>query len=528
MTLRTRLLLTSLAVALPLATALYLIDERLRFADMRERLAQFAQTELESGIAARCLETDGLLGRGPGRGSQPGLRNDGPPPEAPPPAADQPPSDPPPSRDGAPPSPRGQRGQRPGGPGRGGRLPPPPPPRQNQRPYEIYSFAADFSSSNRYAPDFDSTLKTALATQESATSSYSTEEGTGMQMALWMNRDGGNCAVLLLQMRPRRGERRDQIAALALVTFSAMAAAWLAAGPVISRMRRLADAVHTSADTKYEQPVPVSGGDEVASLAQAFNKAGARVRNHLMEIQERENALRQFVANTAHDVGLPLTVLQGHLAELESLADAPDLKVLGSNPMADGGPDLRPGQDHVRAAMNEAHYLGSLIRNLNAATRLDAVNAPLERHDVDLNALVERIVARHNVVARARDVELNHAVPEARIVVPAEVTLLEQAVGNLVDNAIRHNHAGGHVAIVLDTTDGGFQITVTDDGPGVKPEDLARLTERWFRSDDARTRRPDGQGLGLAIAAESMKRLGYTLTFSRPADGGLRAEITSN
>lgn len=509
MTLRTRLLLTSLAVALPLAAALYLIDERLRFADMRERLDQFAATELASGIAARCLETDGLRGRPPQPGPPP---QDGRPQGAPP--SDDAPPPPPPARDGGPPPPPPRSGPRPGGPGRGGQRPPPPPrPRPDQRPYDVYSYAPDFTGAGPYAPTLDMELRQALATQDSVTAPYSTDDGRGMQMALWMSRDGGRCSILLLQMRPRRGERRDQIAALLLVTLSAMAAAWLAAGPVISRMRRLAEAVHTSADTRYEQPVPVTGGDEVSSLAHAFNEAGARVRGHLIELQQREENLRQFVANTAHDVGLPLTVLQGHLSELNTAAAH----------ASDGDVAART---HVRAAMNEAHYLGSLVRNLNAATRLDAVNTPIERHDVDLNALVERIVARHNVVARARDVELNHAVPEKRLIVSTEVTLLEQAVGNLVDNAIRHNRAGGHVAIVLDGNERHFTLTVTDDGPGVKTEDLARLTERWFRSDEARTRRPDGQGLGLAIAAESLKRLGYSLNFSRPSDGGLQAQIT--
>ena len=558
MTLRLRLLLTSLAVALPLAGGLFLIQQREKLADMRERLGQFAQAELASDVLARCQARGGLIGRPPRPAGDPSAVADPPPEREPPPPvrADGPPpigSDGPPPEgpDGQPrPSPggsqndplgrgRGRRGAppprdgrpngpRPGeqggnGPGREGRRPPPPPPRQQaaQSPYDVFSYSADGQSVGPNAPTMSAQMLAGLSTGDAPTETYASDEGTGLRMAVWMSRDAGSCSILLLQMRPRRGEQRDQLVALLLVTFSAMVAAWIAAGPVISRMRRLAEAVHRSADTRYEVPVPVEGRDEVASLADAFNTAGARVRQHLVELQAREDGLRQFVANTAHDVGLPLTVLQGHLAELDAMPtsvrpEASALQVQG---------DARAA---VRAAMQEAHYLGSLIRNLNAATRLDAVSTPLDTHMVDLNALVERVVSRHSVVARSREVELNHAVPEQPISTQAEVTLLEQAVGNLVDNAIRHNRAGGHVAIVLDRMDGndrGFSITVTDDGPGVRDEDLARLTERWFRADDARTRRPDGQGLGLAIAAESIKRLGFTLTFERPADGGLSATI---
>jgi len=116
------------------------------------------------------------------------------------------------------------------------------------------------------------------------------------------------------------------------------------------------------------------------------------------------------------------------------------------------------------------------------------------------------------------------AVPEP-LAVPSDHTLLEQAISNLVDNAVRYNTTGGHVAVVLDVAGDAFTISVTDDGPGVSEEDLARLTTRWFRGSDARTRRPDGTGLGLAIAREAALCLGLTLTFTRPVAGGLRAEL---
>jgi signal transduction histidine kinase len=181
----------------------------------------------------------------------------------------------------------------------------------------------------------------------------------------------------------------------------------------------------------------------------------------------------------------------------------------------------------VRAAVQEAHYMGSLLRNLGAATTLDGQAGHVVPSPVDLSALVERVVARHRPIARASGVDLNAAVPDPPLVCPSDPTLLDQAVSNLVDNAVRYNHDGGHVAVLLDHTDRGFALSVIDDGPGVNDEELAQLTKRWFRGSEARTRRPDGKGLGLAIVSESVGRLGLGLQFSRPDDGGLRADIFS-
>jgi signal transduction histidine kinase len=125
-------------------------------------------------------------------------------------------------------------------------------------------------------------------------------------------------------------------------------------------------------------------------------------------------------------------------------------------------------------------------------------------------------------------VELNHAVPEATLLASSDVTLLEQALSNLVENAVRYNSAGGHVAVVLDRQGNRFTLTVADDGPGVPTGDLARLTERRFRGETARTRRPDGHGLGLSIVAEAVARVGGGLSFQPSPEGGLTAEISGN
>src|SRR5262249_59522687 len=95
-----------------------------------------------------------------------------------------------------------------------------------------------------------------------------------------------------------------------------VATVWLAAGPVVARIRRLESGVREVAAGGYAKDVEVRGKDEVAGLARAFNEAGAQVRRHVGEVEAREEALRTFVADTTHDVMIPLTGLHGHLAKV--------------------------------------------------------------------------------------------------------------------------------------------------------------------------------------------------------------------
>lgn len=458
MTLRTRLFMTSGLVAVPLVVGSFLVDERLRLNAMEDTLRSTIDSEMVFGLKDRC-ESGVVPPPAPRRGTM------------------------------APTGPDG-RGGRPGGPG--------------PRGYMLFTYADDGTSPSIGAP----------ALPAESVSTFWTGVGRGVQVRFPIG-GSGPCAVGLARLLPRPGQLRDQLVAVALVVVSVLAGVWLAAGPVISRMRRLAHDVRQSAASAYAQPVRADDDDEVASLARAFNDAGATVRAHVLEIEAREETLRQFVANTTHDVAIPMSVLQGHLSNLDgAIAGRTDADLAAHR--------------HLRDAIRETHYMASLLRNLAVATKLGDTSAPLAIGPVNLSELVERVVARHRPIARASSVDIDYAVPGAPLVVQTDATLLEQAVSNLVDNAIRYNVAGGHVAVVLDSGEGnGFVLSVTDDGVGVSDEDLGQLTTRWFRGSRARTRRPDGKGLGLAITAEACERLGFTLTFSPPSDGGLSATIAT-
>ena len=145
----------------------------------------------------------------------------------------------------------------------------------------------------------------------------------------------------------------------------------------------------------------------------------------------------------------------------------------------------------------------------------------------DVGETVDRVLARTRYFAKNRGIVLDAARPDVAIYARCHPTAAEQAITNLVENAIAYGDAGGHVAVVLEADEGrkSFSLVVADDGPGVLPAELPRLAERTFRSDEARQRDPSGSGLGLAITSEVCGRCGWTLSFDRQEPRGLRVEI---
>jgi len=333
-----------------------------------------------------------------------------------------------------------------------------------------------------------------------------------IDMVIRMDWDEGPCAVLFLRQR----RIVDAVGFLGLhwsslvVAGAALLAVLLAAGPPVRRIRQLTDEVRVSAADRYSSEVEVRGRDEIAGLATAFNDAGAQIRSQLEKLERREEALRSFLGNTTHDVMVPLTVLQGHLTRLRR-----DL---------DGSTAVDPST--LVAALDETQYIASLLHNLGAAAKLEGSDSDVRSDPVMLNDLVERAVARYRPLAQAHDIEINSATPEDPTQTLGDVTLLEQALSNVIHNAVRYNRTGGHVAVILQRGSDRFSLKVVDDGPGIPPDELAKLPERRFRGEEARTRHPEGRGLGLNIARDVAARHEIDLALRESEYGGLEVEFS--
>lgn len=331
---------------------------------------------------------------------------------------------------------------------------------------------------------------------------------TPMQVSAWFSADvdvliqtgwGGGCEIVGIHGNTVPGFMGSRVPAsplwvapIVLVATVMSFAVW----PVVRRIQRLEQAVSDGT-----APVAMPGDDEVALLSRAFDRATASLREEVAVRTQREQALTDFVANTAHDVRTPLTVLRGYLSAMEST----------------------PSPEVLAQAIGEAHYIGAILDNLAAHARMQVTPAD---HPFDLRDVVERATARHQPIARRRGVSLSCGTPAEPLLVCGDLTLTEQALSNLIDNAVRYNQPGGHVAVTLDQEGARFLLEVSDDGPGVTEAELTQLTQRGYRGGAARSRDRTGQGLGLDIVCRVTERHGWSFSLEHSEPSGLCASLS--
>lgn len=232
------------------------------------------------------------------------------------------------------------------------------------------------------------------------------------------------------------------------------------------------------AEGLLETRVITPSQDELGVLAASFNE----MASGLQRLIERE---RRFVASVSHELRTPLATLATTSELLLAHRDELD----------------PPGREAVDLIVEDVEGLRRLVEELLEVSELDSGKAHVNLEQVDLRALVDAIVARRRVDVQVEGPSLVTLTDKAR---------LERVLGNLVDNAVSHG-GGADVQLRVGAIDGLCEVAVSDRGPGIPPQDVPRLFDRFFKSDDARSRAGGGVGLGLAIALQNAQLLGGTI-----------------
>jgi len=466
MMLRRRAAITSLALALPAAALLTWVSDRWRSADAAATLERVVRSQVNEQVRERCESDPTWFLTGP--------------------------------LDGRPP--RGVPDPNPDAL--------PPRPKVIPQPFELFAYDEEFVGSSPASPRFPDEFKRSLRRETKPLSGqFDTDNGTGVQFVVPTGWVGTTCMYFLGRLRPPVDYHSRRWWTFGGIYAVCAALGWLAMTPMVARARRLSRDATSAAREQFASIAPDKLKDELSAVAFVYNDAAMELHNRRTRINDLDEQLRRHVAMTIEDVG-------GTLAAVAR--DLQDAKATGADA------NLTP-------ALLGVHQAASRLENLAAAARL-RMTGELPKTAVDLKALVARVTERHTPLARAAGVMIKVFAPNESVTTAGDDALLERALANIVDNAIRYNRAGGHVTIELERfrDRDGFAVRVTDDGRGVSEEDFRGLTAvRRFRGDEAQNRRPGAPGLGIAVAREVADRFGLQLELRRPREGGFEAVIAT-
>jgi len=265
-----------------------------------------------------------------------------------------------------------------------------------------------------------------------------------------------------------------QIAVFTLIAggVATIAGIWLARS-FAAPLDKLATAVRAFSSRNLSQRVTVQGTEEIIAVAEAFNEMADR-------LEGAEGRRRQLLADVAHELRTPVSVIQGNL---RAILD-----------------DVYPlDKEEVARLYEQTLLLTRLIEDLRQLAHAEAEQLPLALVPINIASMVKETTATLYPFAAADRIDLHVELLGALPWIEADAARLRQALHNLISNALRHTPDGGQVVVEVEQVDAELQLRVRDSGEGIAPQHLPHVFDRFYRADPSRSRESGGSGLGLAI-----------------------------
>jgi len=281
------------------------------------------------------------------------------------------------------------------------------------------------------------------------------------------------------------------------------------------RLRNMAGVVKEFEQGAYEKRIDVSSNDEIGQLGESFNQMADTIVSNMDELKRTDKLRRDLIANVSHDLRSPLASIQGYLETI----------LMKESTIS---PEKR--RQFLELILRDTEMLNQMVHELFELSKLDANETEPQPESFLIAELVQDVVMKYKDPAEKSGLELTSDIPQNLPSVQADIAMIERALSNLLDNAIRYTPEGGEVHVELRQSDNHIDVTVADNGIGIPEEDLPHIFDRFFRSEKSRTMKNGSTGLGLAITkkllelhdsqiqVESQQSEGTSFTFSLSID----------
>jgi signal transduction histidine kinase len=314
----------------------------------------------------------------------------------------------------------------------------------------------------------------------------------------------GGLVVAISQRIPELRQLIELAAELVVAAIAfALGAALLVFNLLTRRLHLLVDEIEAFRASRFTRPRHVkwscADGDEVDRLAHAFGELSDHIARQIAELERLDGQRRELLANVSHDLRTPLTLMQGYLETL--------LLRRG---------ELTPGEERscLEVAARHAERLGRLVADLFELTKLDGQAGRLQAEPFSLTELAQDIAQKFTLHAKAQQVRVALELDASTPPVWGDIGLVERALENLVENALRHTPGGGEVSIEVAPGGTAAQVRVRDTGCGISRENLPHVFDRYFQAPRVELT-AQGHAVGPCVAADTVRHhagLGLAIT----------------
>ena len=312
--------------------------------------------------------------------------------------------------------------------------------------------------------------------------------------------------------------QRLSLGALAAIVLAAFGVGLLIFSLLTRRLSQLTSDVRRFTESGFDPATAplaaVSGqrenGDEISQLRTAFSRMARKIEQQFEGLKETDRLRRELVSNVSHDLRTPLASMHGYVETLllknDSLSEAERLR-------------------YLEITRKHSLRLRQLIGDLFELSKLDSTSIEPTLETFSLAELLQDVTQEFELEAQKKSIAIAVKAPESAVLVHADIGLIQRVLENLLRNALKYTPTYGIITISLDPQPGRVAVAIADTGCGIAPQDLDRIFDRFYRSEQGEEGRSTSAGLGLAIVKRILDLHGSRITVRSAPNEGTRFEF---